>query len=319
VRFGTFVPQGWKMDQVGVPVERQWDRITETAGLIEQAGYDSIWVYDHFHTHPVPSQESVFEAWTLMAALAATTSRVRLGQMCTCIPYRPPALLAKIAVSVDAISKGRLDVGIGAGWSTHEFRGYGYPFPPAGVRLDMLEEAAQVLKTMWTTDEAHFRGEHYVLDGAITRPRSLQQPHPPLWIAGAGEKRTLRIVARYGDFANFSGDIDIFRHKSSVLAEHCEAEGRDFSEIGRSVHLMSVIGRDEADLDAKLAIAARRRNSTPAEFAREHFAVTVDRAIEMMDEFRAEGCSDMILYFYDMGEADSLELFASQVIPRLAG
>jgi F420-dependent oxidoreductase-like protein len=319
VRFGTFVPQGWKMDQVGVPVERQWDRITETADLIEAAGYDSIWVYDHFHNHPVPSQESVFEAWTLMAALAATTRRVRLGQMCTCVPYRSPALLAKIAVSVDAICKGRLDVGIGAGWSTHEFKGYGYPYPPDGVRLDMLEEAAQVLKAMWTSDEAHFQGEHYVLDGAITRPRSMQDPHPPLWIAGAGEKRTLRIVARYGDYANFSGDIETFRHKSKVLAGHCEAEGRDFSEIGRSVHLMSVIGRNEADLEAKLAIAARRRNSTPAEFADEHFAVTVDRAVEMMDEFRSEGCSDMILYFYDMGEADSLELFASEVIPRLAG
>ena len=319
MRFGTFVPQGWKMDQVGVPVERQWDRITETAELIEAAGYDSIWVYDHFHNHPVPSQESVFEAWTLMAALAATTRRVRLGQMCTCVPYRSPALLAKIAVSVDAICKGRLDVGIGAGWSTHEFKGYGYPYPPDGVRLDMLEEAAQVLKAMWTSDEAYFQGEHYVLDGAITRPRSMQDPHPPLWIAGAGEKRTLRIVARYGDYANFSGDIETFRHKSKVLAGHCEAEGRDFSEIGRSVHLMSVIGRDESDLEAKLAIAARRRNSTPAEFADEHFAVTVDRAVEMMDEFRSEGCSDMILYFYDMGEADSLELFASEVIPRLAG
>lgn len=147
----------------------------------------------------------------------------------------------------------------------------------------------------------------------------MQDPHPPLWIAGAGEKRTLRIVARYGDYANFSGDIETFRHKSKVLAGHCEAEGRDFSEIGRSVHLMSVIGRDESDLEAKLAIAARRRNSTPAEFADEHFAVTVDRAVEMMDEFRSEGCSDMILYFYDMGEADSLELFASEVIPRLAG
>jgi F420-dependent oxidoreductase-like protein len=307
------------MDQVGVPVDRQWDRILDTAKVIEDAGYDSLWVYDHFHNHPVPSQESVFEAWTLMAALAATTERVRLGQMCTCIPYRPPALLAKIASSVDAICKGRLDVGIGAGWSTHEFKGYGYPFPPDGVRLDMLEEAAQVLKAMWTEDEAYFQGKHYVLDGAMNRPRSMQQPHPPLWIAGEGEKRTLRIVARYGDFANFGDDIDSFRHKSQVLAGHCEAEGRDYSEIGRSVHLMSVIGRDEADLEAKLAIAARRRNSTPAEFAKEHFAVTVDRAIEMMEEFRSEGCSDMILYFYDMGESDSLELFASEVIPRLAG
>lgn len=184
MRFGTFVPQGWKMDLVGVPVEAQWERITSTAAAIEDAGYDSIWVYDHFHTHPVPSQDSVFEAWTLMAALAVTTSRARLGQMCTCIPYRSPSLLAKMAVSVDAMCGGRLDVGIGAGWSTHEFRGYGYPYPSDGERLDMLEEAAQVLIAMWTEDEAHFVGEHYVLGGAITHPRSMQDPHPPLWIAG---------------------------------------------------------------------------------------------------------------------------------------
>ncbi len=319
MRFGTFVPQGWKMDLVGVPVARQWDRIADTARTIEEAGYDSVWVYDHFHTHPVPSQESVFEAWSLMAALAVTTSRVRLGQMCTCIPYRPPSLLAKIAASVDAMSGGRLDVGIGAGWSTHEFRGYGYPFPPDGERLDMLEEAAQVLIAMWTQEEAHFVGEHYILGGAITRPRSLQHPHPPLWIAGGGERRTLRIVAEYGDYSNFSGDIDTFRHKSEVLERHCADVGRDYGEIGRSVHLMSVIGRDDADLAAKLEIAAERRNCTPDEFADEHFAVTVDQAVEMLGEYRAEGCSDMILYFYDMGRHDSLELFAAEVMPQLRG
>jgi alkanesulfonate monooxygenase SsuD/methylene tetrahydromethanopterin reductase-like flavin-dependent oxidoreductase (luciferase family) len=160
-------------------------------------------------------------------------------------------------------------------------------------------------------------GEHYVLGGAITRPKSLQDPYPPLWIAGGGERRTLRLVAEYGDFSNVSGDVETFRHKSRVLAGHCEDVGRDYEEIGRSVHLMSVIGRDEADLAAKLAIAAERRNCTPEKFAEEHFAVTVDQAIDMLGEFRDEGCSDMILYFYDMGRGDSLELFASDVMPAL--
>jgi F420-dependent oxidoreductase-like protein len=319
MRFGTFVPQGWKMDLVGVPLEGQWDLITETASTIEDLGYDSIWVYDHFHTHPVPSQESVFEAWTLMAALAATTSRVRLGQMCTCVAYRNPALLAKIAVSVDAIAKGRLDVGIGAGWSVGEFKGYGYDYPSDKVRLDMLEEAVQVMKAMWTSDVAHFSGEHYRLDGAITHPKPMQDPHPPLWIAGGGEKRTLRIVAEHGDFANFSGDIDTYRHKSKVLAGHCEAVGRDFDEIGRSVHQMTIIGRDDADLARKLEVAGERRNCTGAEFAEEHFAVTVDQAVDMLGEYQAEGCSDMILYFYDMGRYDSQELFATEVMPQLRG
>lgn len=317
MRYGTFVPQGWKGDQNGVPVEDQWDRILKVAGLIEEAGYDSIWVYDHFHTHPVVSQESTFEAWTLMAALAAVTSRARLGQMCTCALYRPPAMLAKIASSIDAISGGRLDVGIGAGWSKGEFEAYGYRYPSDGERLDMLEESVQVLLAMWTQDEARFSGTHYKVDGAINRPRAIQKPHPPLWIAGGGEKRTLRIVAKYGDFANFNDGIEVFRHKSEVLAAHCEAVGRPFEEIGRTEHLMSVIGRDEDDLRKKLEIAAHRRSCSPEEFQEEHFAVTVPQAVETMGRFVDEGCTDMLLYFYDLGEGDSLDLFASEVMPQV--
>lgn len=317
MRFGTFIPQGWKMDLAGVPVIEQWDRIERTAAVIEEAGYDSLWVYDHFHTHPVPSQESTLEAWTLMAALATITSRVRIGQMCTCVLYRPPSLLAKMAASVDAISGGRLDVGIGAGWSAGEFAGYGYRFPGAGERLDMLDEAAQVLIEMWTTDVATFTGKHYTLDGAITRPRPIQDPYPPLWIAGAGEKRTLRIVAKYGDYSNFSSTVAEFRHKSSVLADHCAAVGRDYEEIGRSVHRMAVIGRDEQDLARKLKVAAERRSSTPEEFAEEHLAGTVEEFVDLMGQYAEAGCSDMILYFYDMGEYDSLELFATDVMPQV--
>jgi F420-dependent oxidoreductase-like protein len=317
MRFGTFVPQGWKLDLAGVPVAEQWDRILATAATIEESGYDSLWVYDHFHTHPMVTHESTFEAWTLMAAMANVTSRVRIGQMCTCVAYRPPAVLAKMAATIDVMSGGRLDVGIGAGWSSGEYRGYGYPFPPARERLDMLEEAVQVLHAMWTEDEAHFEGEHYRLDGAINRPRALQQPHPPLWIAGGGEKRTLRIVAEYGDFSNFGDDVASFLHKSQVLADHCEAVGRRFEDIGRSVHLMSVVGTDRADLDRKLEVAARRRNSTPDEFAAEHLATTVDEVVDVMGAFAEAGCCEMILYFYDVGVFDSVELFAQEVIPQL--
>jgi alkanesulfonate monooxygenase SsuD/methylene tetrahydromethanopterin reductase-like flavin-dependent oxidoreductase (luciferase family) len=170
---------------------------------------------------------------------------------------------------------------------------------------------------MWTEDEATFSGEYYSIAGAINRPRPLQDPHPPLWIAGGGEKRTLRIVAKHGDFANFSDGIENFRHKSAVLASHCEAVGRSYDDIGRTSHLMSVIGRDDADLRRKLDIAARRRSSTPAEFGEEHLAVTVSQAVEEMGLFADEGCTDMILYFYDMGEGDSLELFATEVVPQL--
>ena len=318
MKFGTFVPQGWKMDLVGIPVDRQWQHLLDSALFSEQLGYHSLWVYDHFHTIPEPTQESTFDAWTLMAALAATTSRIRLGQMCTSIPYRSATHLAKVTSSVDAISGGRLDVGIGAGWYEHEFLAYGYDFPGPKVRLDMLEEAAQVLIEMWTADEGHFVGEHYQATGAINRPRPIQEPHPPLWIAGGGEKRTLRIVAKYGDYANLSGQVEGFRHKSSVLESHCEAVGRPFDSVRRSGHMMGVVGRDDADLARKLEVAARRRNMTPEEFASgSRLFGTVNEVVELMGQFKEAGCSDMLLYFYDMGEGDSMELFATDVAPQI--
>jgi len=317
MRFGTFAPQGWKGDLDGIPAEEQWRHIADMARIIEDSGYDSLWVYDHFHTHPVVKQESTYEAWTLMAALAATTTRVRLGQMCTCALYRPPSLLAKIAANIDVISGGRLDLGIGAGWSQGEFEAYGYDFPAAGERLEMLEETVRILLAMWTEDEASFSGAHHRIAGAINRPKPLQEPHPPLWIAGGGESLTLRIVAKHANFANFNDGIEVFRRKSRILAEHCEAVGRPYEEIGRTAHLMAVIGSDPSDLAAKLEIAATRRSCTADEFRDEHLAVTVEEAVTVMGRFRDEGCVEMILYFYDMGAADSLELFAAEVIPRL--
>ena len=315
MRFGTMLPQGWKHDLEGVPNDQQWDRIRTAATSIEDAGWDSLWVYDHFHTHPVVSQESVFDAWSVTAAVAAITSRVRIGQLVTCVAYRSPSLLAKMAVSVDAISKGRLNVGIGAGWSDREFTAYGYDYPSDRVRLEMLEETAQVLTIMWTQHEAHFEGKHVRVAGAITRPRPQQQPHPPLWIGGGGERRTLRIVAEYADMANFGKSVEQFVHKSAVLAEHCRAVGRDFEEIGRTVHLMSVVGRDRADVDAKLAVAARRRDCAPEQFASEHLVGTVGEVTDVVGRYVDVGCAELILYFSDMGVHDSQDLFAAEVMP----
>lgn len=148
MRFGTMVPQGWKHDLEDVANDAQWDCILDVARTIEADGWDSLWVYDHFHTHPVVTHESVFDAWTLIASIAAVTNRVRIGQMCTCILYRPPSLLAKMAATFDAISKGRLDVGIGAGWSDKEFAAYGYDYPSDQVRLEMLDAAEHLAGTV---------------------------------------------------------------------------------------------------------------------------------------------------------------------------
>ena len=158
MRFGAFVPQGWRLDLAGVPQENHWQRMVDVAKTIESTGYESLWVFDHFHTVPVPTQEVTYEAWTIMAGLAAVTDTVRLGQMCTCNSYRPPSYLAKVASSIDVISNGRVEMGIGAGWYEHEYRGYGYEFPKPSVRIGMLDEAVQILRSMWTQETTTFSG-----------------------------------------------------------------------------------------------------------------------------------------------------------------
>src|SRR6266851_1632734 len=191
MRFGVFVPQGWKMDLVDFDSgPDKYAALRRVAKEADRLAYDSLWVYDHFHTVPVPSLQATFECWTLMAALAVETQRIRLGQMVTCNAYRPPSLLAKLSANVDVISQGRLDFGIGGGWYEHEYLAYGYPFPPVGERLRQMEEAIQVITAMWTQDQAHFQGRNY---DELTRSTSIE----PLIIAET-EKEANALADRAG-------------------------------------------------------------------------------------------------------------------------
>src|SRR3954464_8309550 len=183
VKFGLFLPQGWRLDLVSIkdPIEK-YESMTRVALEAEKLGFDSVWVYDHFHTVPTPELETTFECWTSTAALARDTSRIRIGQMVTCNSYRNPALLAKIASTVDVLSHGRLDFGIGAGWYEHEYNAYGYPYPDGPERLRMLGEALQIIHAMWKEDYATFEGQHYQVRGAINEPKGVQKPHIPIWV-----------------------------------------------------------------------------------------------------------------------------------------
>jgi len=307
------------MDLVGVPLAEQWPTMLATARRIERLGYDTAWVYDHFHTVPHATQEVTYECWTLMAALAATTDRVRLGQMCTCNSYRNPAYMAKVASSVDVISGGRLDFAIGAGWYEQEYLAYGYEYPGDGVRIAQLDEAVQIIKKMWTEDEATFTGKYYSVKGAINQPKSLQTPHPPLWIAGGGERKTLRVVARYADYANFAGTLDVFAAKSRILDEHCEAIGRDPGEIGRTTHLFVTVGSNQADLAKKVERTAAQIGRTVDKFlaSAQTLAGTAEQVIEKLGAFRDAGCVHLTGYYADAVWGDSLELFAAEVMPAL--
>src|SRR5947209_6559783 len=237
VRFGVFVPQGWRMDLVEIPdpIEK-YEAMTRAAGAADrEEGWDSIWVFDHFHTVPRPELEATFECWTITATLARDTRRVKVGQMVTCNGYRNPAFLAKVASTVDVASHGRLYVGFGAGWYEHEWRAYGYGFPETRERMGRFREAVEILHRMWTEDYPEFHGTYYSIDKPINEPKGVQKPHPPLWIGGGGERVTLKLVAQWGDACNIEPNPDVVRRKLAVLREHCEAVGRNYDDIVKSV------------------------------------------------------------------------------------
>src|ERR1700712_525742 len=242
MRFGTFIPEGGRLDLVDIEPAEQWATMSRLAQRADAGPWESIWVYDHFHTVPQPTDQATHEAWTLMAPFAASTPRVRLGQMCTCMAYRNPAYLAKVAATVDIISGGRTQMGIGGGWYEHEWRAYGYGFPSAGGRLARLDEGVQIMRDAWRDGVVTFDGKHYQVDGAIVQPKPLQDGGLPLWIAGGGEKVTLKIAAKYAQYTNFTSEPDGFAHKSDVLAQHCRDVGTGFGAIVRSANINPVLG-----------------------------------------------------------------------------
>src|SRR5437660_5649344 len=256
LKYGISLPQGWTMDLVGIkdPVEA-YETMTSVAQTADEYGYESAWLVDHFHTIPQPSQEVTFECWTTTAAVARDTKRIRVGQLVTCNGYRNPALLAKMGSTVDVLSHGRLNFGIGAGWFEHEYRAYGYGYPGAPDRLRRLGEAVQVILAMWTQEEAVFEGTYYQVRGAINQPKGVQKPHIPLLIGGGGEKVTLKLVAQYGDACNVNGDLETIKHKFAVLKEHCATVGRDYESIHRTVACLCVIGETDEQARAKIPAA----------------------------------------------------------------
>jgi F420-dependent oxidoreductase-like protein len=328
MRFGMFVPQGWRLDLAGIDTKDQWQVMRDLAQFADQGPWESIWVFDHFHTVPVPTDEATHEAWTLMAAFGATTDRVRLGQMCTCMGYRNPAYLAKVAATVDAVSGGRVEMGIGGGWYEHEWNAYGYGFPSAGERLGMLDEGVQIMRELWTSGTTTLVGKHYQVQGAICRPLPLQRGGIPMWIAGGGEKKTLRIAAKYAQYTNFYGTPDVFRRKSEILAQHCTDVGTDFDAITRSSNYNVVIGESDKDVQDKLAwiIDHYQPLIPPDELERYKdlyrngpLVGTVEQIVERLNEANDMGMTYAICNFIDAAyDRSSIELFQSKVIPALS-
>ena len=329
MRFGLFVPQGWRLDLVGIDPKDHWQTMLGVAQAAEDGPFESIWVFDHFHTVPVPTQEATHEAWTLMAAFAAATKRVRLGQMCTCMAYRNPAYLAKVAATVDVISGGRAEMGIGAGWYEHEWRAYGYGFPKAGDRIAMLDEGVQIMHQLWTEGVATLDGRHYQVDGAICQPLPLQDGGVPLWIAGGGEKKTLRIAARYARYTNFDGAPEVFARKSEILQGHCRDLGTDFDKITRSANYNVILGETDKDVQDQIAWlrANYRRAGVPenvadartSDFASGYLVGTPEQIAERLAEVGKLGMTYAILNFAEVAhDRTALTLFTEKIAPQLS-
>ncbi|WGW14089.1 LLM class F420-dependent oxidoreductase [Saxibacter everestensis] len=328
MRFGMFIPQGWRLDLVGIDPSEHWNTMSKVAQHADaHEEWESVWVYDHFHTVPAPTEEATHEAYTVLSAVAATTSRVRLGQMCTCVSYRNPAYLAKVAATIDIISGGRMELGIGAGWYEHEWKAYGYGFPRAGERLARLDEGVQIIRQLWRDGISSFTGKHYQTSGALCRPLPLQEGGIPVWVAGGGEKKTLRIAAEYGNYTNFDGTLDGFRRKSEVLAQHCADVGRDPAEITRSANYIVIIGQTDAEVEHKI----ERLNDRIKPFlgpddqdqvnrwTSSRTAIgTPEQIVENLSALKAAGLGYAITVFPDAAyDLSSVELFQREVIPAL--
>ena len=313
MKIGAMVPQGWRMDLHDIKPEQQWDTIIEASARIEKLNYASVWVYDHFHTVPSPTQDPTFECWSLMAALSQVTKNVRIGQMCTCNSYRNPAYLTKVASTIDSMSGGRLEFAIGAGWYDQEYKAYGYDYPSAGVRLKMLEEALQIYIAMTTQDKASFEGDYYKIKDAINQPKPLQKPYPPLWVCGGGEKVTLKLLAKYGDYGNWDVDVEGFVHKSKILKSHCDEQNRNYSDIKKTLHTNVIIGNNEKDLDAKINKIVDVTGIPKEMYIDRPLVGVKEKVFDTIDEFSSVECEYLIAYIPDIVWGDTLEILSEKL------
>ncbi len=245
----------------GIQIEPQfgfkYDTIKEIALQGEELGFTSLWSSDHFFYGSNPEVTDCLEAWTLISALAVDTSKIRLGTLVTGNNYRYPPLLAKMAATVDQVSNGRLDFGIGAGWKQNEYEAYGIPFPSVKDRMDQLEESIQIIKRLWNEPKVTFQGKHYQLKDAYSSPKPIQNPMP-FFIGGSGKKRIMKMVAEYGDYLNLPfTKMSELKSIFKALQGHCDNIGRDFNEIGKSYFTMVFVANSDEELELEIQRRAK--------------------------------------------------------------
>jgi F420-dependent oxidoreductase-like protein len=277
--------------------------LARVVGSADEAGFDSIWVMDHFWQIGAPGSETqpMLEGWTTLGFIAAHTQRARLGLMVGGVHYRNPGLWVKAATTLDVLSGGRAWLGLGAGWNRDESVGLGFPFPETKIRFDMLEDTLQIAHHMFEGErgtEQSFEGRQFTAERLLNAPQSISRPRVPIMIGGGGEKRTLRLVARYADASNLFGDPDQLRHKYQILAEHCEAVGRPYDEIERtSLQSVSLFG------------ANAWRTTTES----------ADQLVDRFGRLGEVGVQQVIVNTADVHLPEAIDLLATEVMPQIAG
>ncbi len=313
------------MSEIGIMIEGQedltWERFFRIAGAVEELGLAFLFRSDHLTTFNPEARRESLALWPSLTALALRTERIRFGPMVCPMTFRHPSMVAKMAASVDGLSGGRLDLGLGAGWFEGEHKMFGIHYPPYKTRLEMLDEGTQVIKALWSGQPVTFAGEHYTLDEARTYPQPAQSA-PVIIMGGKGEK-TLKIVARHATEWNCSyADLNLFREKSAELDDNCRAIGRDPATLRRSLMVPYVIGQDKAQIQGRIDAQRVMFSGLPADheawLAAGFPGGTPDQLVDHLGAFAEAGIQRFMLQHNDLDDLDSLELLAQKVMPHLS-
>jgi F420-dependent oxidoreductase-like protein len=306
LRFGVCVPQ-----DLTDPGELR--ALAQTA---EQLGYHSLWLYDHFRNFPSSDFDPILEPWTLMSVLAASTATIRIGTLVLCQAFRPPALLAKMAATLDVLSGGRLEFGYGAGWHQEEFTGYGYDFPPIATRIRQMEEGLTVIKKLWTEARPSWNGRFHRIEDAVCEPKPVQRPHPPITIGGGGEQLLLRAVARHADTWNYvAASLPEYEQKARVLAAHCQAIGRDPQTIDRSLLIPTITA--DAEKDVRDQLEAAKAQGYLWAFSGHYVQGTPDIVVPRYRDYLRRGVSLFIVRLPNSRDLKQIEYVAHNVMREL--
>jgi F420-dependent oxidoreductase-like protein len=316
MRFGLQKPI-FTFDYRGNDTSQIIDSLKKLATTAENYGFDSFWVMDHFHQIPMIGklEEPMLEGWTTLSVLAGFTTKIKLGTLVTGIMYRYPTILAKIAATLDVLSKGRLFMGIGAAWNEDESHAYGIHFPPASERLSRLEEAIQIIRKMWTEEpSASFNGKYYQIRNAYCNPKPIQKPSPPILVGGSGERKTLKIVAKYADACNLFGSAETVKRKLNILKEHCKSVGRDYDSILKTKLGIIVVDEDEQMAEKKIKQVFK---GMPEEQIRE-LAIygTPEQVIRQIKLLEQVDIQYLIVDLDPSRELEALDVFASKIIKK---